>query len=99
MGKLEREEQFRVTRATHSFHVVLVGAVKVGGARDVEGHRLGDGLEDVGASVTGGDLRADLELGHHRVEVRDDTGLSIGEHLGLVRVGRLPRLEGLAPRL
>ena len=84
-------------KVADALHVVLVRAVQVGRARHVEGHRVGDRLQNLSA----GDPRRDRLAG---LEVRDG-GIDVGrravdrvlQRLRLVRVGRLPRAEGLLP--
>mmetsp|Transcript_14469 Transcript_14469/g.42539 ORF Transcript_14469/g.42539 Transcript_14469/m.42539 type:complete len:487 (+) Transcript_14469:758-2218(+) len=79
-----------------ALHVVLVGAVQVGRARQVEGHLLRNRLQHLGTRVARGDARADLEaahLSHQLLRARR----RLLEHRRLVGVGSLPRLEGLLP--
>mmetsp|Transcript_37989 Transcript_37989/g.94396 ORF Transcript_37989/g.94396 Transcript_37989/m.94396 type:complete len:304 (+) Transcript_37989:1104-2015(+) len=71
--------------------------MQVGRARDVERHRLGNGLDDVGASVAGSDHLARLEGGDQLVEVWRLAIDGILESRGLVGVGLLPRVKGLHP--
>mmetsp|Transcript_8408 Transcript_8408/g.18416 ORF Transcript_8408/g.18416 Transcript_8408/m.18416 type:complete len:493 (+) Transcript_8408:785-2263(+) len=82
-----------------ALHVILVRAVEISGAREVKRHGLRDRLQDVGARVASGDASANFELIHHRVEVRNVAGHRISVRLCELRVGALPGLEGLLPRV
>mmetsp|Transcript_3135 Transcript_3135/g.3682 ORF Transcript_3135/g.3682 Transcript_3135/m.3682 type:complete len:669 (-) Transcript_3135:198-2204(-) len=82
---------------TDALEVVLVGAVEVGRAREVERHRLSNGLDDLGAGVAGGDGLARGKLGHHGHDIGRVAGDGVLELLRLLGVGGLPLAKGLLP--